>query len=193
MAPEQWGDRPPDPRSDVFTTGSLLFEMLTGSPAFAGDDLVQVYHSIMSSHPPPLAGSAVTAAVDVVIHRALEKRPDDRYPIGRRDGAGAAVRGHAGQHRHAASQSPVRATTRLIALAVPDAAPGSRSRFPVVQPSGRGGELTGRTPVARRPLDACRCQVRERRRPSISRRSPPSSAWTRCSPARCCAPAIRSA
>src|SRR5262245_20605995 len=79
MAPEQWGDLPPDPRSDVFTTGSLLFEMLTGAPAFAGDDLVQVYHSIMSSQPPPLTGSAITAAVDVVIHRALEKRADDRY------------------------------------------------------------------------------------------------------------------
>ncbi len=90
MAPEQWGDAPPDPRSDVFTTGSLLFEMLTGSPAFAGDDLVQVYHSIMSSHPPPLAGSAVTAAVDVVIHRALEKRAEDRYPTRRCDGTGTA-------------------------------------------------------------------------------------------------------
>src|SRR4029434_3886196 len=38
MAPEQWGESAPDPRSDVFTTGSLLFEMLTGSPAFGGDD-----------------------------------------------------------------------------------------------------------------------------------------------------------
>jgi serine/threonine protein kinase/tetratricopeptide (TPR) repeat protein len=116
MAPEQWADGPPDPRSDVFTTGSLLFEMLTGSPAFGGTDLVQVYHNIMSSHPPPLAGSAVTAAVDVVIHRALEKRPEDRYPSA--EAMAQALRSavtlvSSGTQQ---TQAPVRATTRLIAL-----------------------------------------------------------------------------
>jgi serine/threonine protein kinase len=95
MAPEQWGESPPDPRSDLFTAGSLLFEMLTGSPAFGGDDLVHVYHSIMSSQPPALVGSSVTAAVDVVIHRALEKRVDDRYPSADADGSGAQGCGHA--------------------------------------------------------------------------------------------------
>ena len=115
MAPEQWGDSPPDPRSDVFTTGSLLFEMLTGSPAFAGDDLVQVYHNIMSSHPAPLAGSAMTAAVDVVIHRALEKRPDDRYPSA--DAMAQALRSAVTLvSTGTGQQTPVRQTTRLIAL-----------------------------------------------------------------------------
>src|SRR5688572_9399777 len=113
MAPEQWGDTPPDPRSDVFTTGSLLFEMLTGTPTFAGDDLVQVYHNIMSSHPPPLAGSAVTAAVDVVIHRALEKRADDRYPTA--ESMAQALRS-AVTLVSTGAQTPVRPTTRLIAL-----------------------------------------------------------------------------
>jgi serine/threonine protein kinase/tetratricopeptide (TPR) repeat protein len=113
MAPEQWGDSPPDPRSDVFTTGSLLFEMLTGSPAFAGDDLMQVYHSIMASHPPPLAGSPVTAAVDVVIHRALEKRPADRYPSA--ESMAQALRS-AVTLVNTGPQTPVRPTTRLIAL-----------------------------------------------------------------------------
>jgi eukaryotic-like serine/threonine-protein kinase len=113
MAPEQWGDSPPDPRSDVFTSGSLLFEMLTGVPAFAGDDLVVVYHNIMSSHPPPLAGSAMTSAVDVVIHRALEKRPDDRYPTA--ESMAQALRS-AVTLVNTGSQTPVRQTTRLIAL-----------------------------------------------------------------------------
>jgi serine/threonine protein kinase len=116
MAPEQWGDAPPDPRSDVFTTGSLLFEMLTGSPAFGGNDLVQVYHNIMSSHPPPLAGSAVTAAVDVVIHRALEKRADDRYPSA--DAMAQALRSAVTMANTGTQQAQpaVRTTTRLIAL-----------------------------------------------------------------------------
>jgi serine/threonine protein kinase len=113
MAPEQWGDSEPDPRSDIFTTGSLLFEMLTGTPAFAGTDLVQVYHNVMSSHPPPLGGSAVTAAVDVVIHRALEKRPEDRYPTA--DAMAQALRS-AATLVSTGPQTPVRPTTRLIAL-----------------------------------------------------------------------------
>jgi non-specific serine/threonine protein kinase len=113
MAPEQWGDAPPDPRSDIFTTGSLLFEMLTGRPAFAGDDLVQVYHNVMSGHPPPLAGAAVTAAVDVVIHRALEKRPEDRYPTA--EAMAQALRS-AVTLVSTGAQTPVRPTTRLIAL-----------------------------------------------------------------------------
>jgi serine/threonine protein kinase len=113
MAPEQWGDSPPDPRSDLFTTGSLLFEMLTGTPAFAGEDLMQVYHSIMSSQPPALVGSALTAAVDVVIHRALEKRPEERYPTA--DAMAKALRS-AVTLVNSGPQTLVRQTTRLIAL-----------------------------------------------------------------------------
>jgi serine/threonine protein kinase len=113
MAPEQWSDSPPDPRSDLFATGALLFEMLTGTPAFAGDDLVQVYHSIMSSSPPALVGSQVTAAVDVVIHRALEKRAEDRYPNA--DAMAQALRS-ATTLTSSGPRPSVRQTTRLMAL-----------------------------------------------------------------------------
>jgi serine/threonine protein kinase len=113
MAPEQWGDSPPDPRSDIFATGSLLFEMLTGEPAFAGDDLMQVYHSVMSSQPPALVGSTVTAAVDVVIHRALEKRVDDRFPTA--DAMAQALRS-AVSLTSSGPRPSVRQTTRLMAL-----------------------------------------------------------------------------
>ena len=79
MAPEQWAQASFDPRSDLFAVGALLFEMLAGKPAFPGDDLMQVYHAVMSNHPPALSGSSAIRAVDAVIHRALEKRPEDRY------------------------------------------------------------------------------------------------------------------
>ena len=75
MAPEQWGESKADSRTDLFATGALLFEMLSGTPAFPGSDLMQVYHAIMSGQPPALGGSTTVAAVDAVIHRALEKRP----------------------------------------------------------------------------------------------------------------------
>jgi serine/threonine protein kinase/tetratricopeptide (TPR) repeat protein len=113
MAPEQWTDAPPDPRTDLFATGLLLFEMLTGKPAFSGDDLMQVYHAIMSGQPPALTGSSTIAAVDAVIHRALEKRPADRY-------GSAEVMAHALRSATTSGSdmtpAPVRPTTRLVVL-----------------------------------------------------------------------------
>ena len=79
MAPEQWSGTPPDRRSDLFATAAILYEMLTGQPAFPGHELMAVYHAVMSAQPPALSGSPVITAVDGVIHRALEKRPQDRY------------------------------------------------------------------------------------------------------------------
>ena len=64
MAPEQWTEAKADSRTDLFSVGSLLFEMLSGGPAFPGDDLMKVYHAVMSSQPPALSGSAAVAAVD---------------------------------------------------------------------------------------------------------------------------------
>src|SRR5688500_11081036 len=114
MAPEQWTEEPPDPRTDLFAVGSLLFEMLTGAPAFPGNDLMQIYHAIMSEHPPALAGSAVVVAVDGVIHRALEKRPEDRYPTA--DAMAQALRAALTFTASASSPAVVRPTTRLIVL-----------------------------------------------------------------------------
>jgi serine/threonine protein kinase/tetratricopeptide (TPR) repeat protein len=114
MAPEQWTEAKADSRTDLFAIGSLLFEMLSGGPAFPGDDLMQVYHAIMSSHPPALSGSAVIATIDAIIHRALEKRPDDRYQSAA--AMAEALRAAVSQSSTTATQAPVRATTRLIAL-----------------------------------------------------------------------------
>jgi serine/threonine protein kinase len=114
MAPEQWTEAKADSRTDLFSVGSLLFEMLSGGPAFPGDDLMKVYHAVMSSQPPALSGSAAVAAVDAVIHRALEKRPDDRYRSA--EEMAQALRAAVTLASTTTTQAPVRATTRLIAL-----------------------------------------------------------------------------
>jgi serine/threonine protein kinase len=113
MAPEQWSGAVLDPRTDLFGTALLLFEMLTGKPAFPGEDLMQVYHAVMSSQPPALSGSSTIMAVDAVVHRALEKRPDDRYhsATAMADALRAAASGTA-----TTTRAPVRASTRLIVL-----------------------------------------------------------------------------
>jgi serine/threonine protein kinase/tetratricopeptide (TPR) repeat protein len=78
MSPEQVAGEPVDLRSDLFATGTLLFEMLAGRPAFAGQSIVEVLHATRYEQPPALTGSPAVAAMDRVIRRAMAKRPGDR-------------------------------------------------------------------------------------------------------------------
>ncbi len=79
MAPEQWAGQSGGPTCDLFALGALLFEMLTGKPAFGGGTIIEVCRAIAHEQPPALTGEAAVVAVDRVIRRALEKRPEDRY------------------------------------------------------------------------------------------------------------------
>ena len=58
----------------------MLYETLTGQVPFKADSLAALVHAIAHERPPALTGSAAIAAVDRVIHRAMAKRPNDRYP-----------------------------------------------------------------------------------------------------------------
>jgi serine/threonine-protein kinase len=80
MAPEQVAGGAVDARADLFAAGAILFEMLAGRPAFAGETVVDVLHATLHDQPPALTGSPAVAAVDRVIRRALAKRPADRFP-----------------------------------------------------------------------------------------------------------------
>ena len=79
LAPEQISGKPVDARADLFAAGSVLYEMLTGRPAFPGASLPEIVHAIVYEQPPALGGSPAAAAVDRVIHKAIAKRPQDRY------------------------------------------------------------------------------------------------------------------
>ena len=78
MAPEQLMGEPLDARTDLFAVGAILFEMLTGRPAFTGFNFVDIMHATLHEQPPALVGSPAVAAADRVIRRALAKRPEDR-------------------------------------------------------------------------------------------------------------------
>ncbi|HUJ12491.1 MAG TPA: serine/threonine-protein kinase [Thermoanaerobaculia bacterium] len=80
MAPEQWSGEEAGPATDLFACGTILFEMLTGKPAFEGDSLPALCHAIVHTQPPALAGGPEVQALDRVIARALAKRAADRYP-----------------------------------------------------------------------------------------------------------------
>jgi TolB-like protein len=79
MAPEQLTGAPVDARTDLFAAGSLLFEMISGKPPFVEPNVMKLYHAVVYENPPNLAGSAAIAAINRIAHRAMAKRPDDRY------------------------------------------------------------------------------------------------------------------
>ena len=78
MSPEQVRGEPVDARTDIFSIGSVLHEMLTGAKAFPGSSFVESGHAILESEPAPLPDS-VPASVDLVVRRCLEKEPSQRF------------------------------------------------------------------------------------------------------------------
>ena len=78
-APEQLKGETTDERTDVFAAGVVIYEMLAGRPPFVGASAVEVFHAIMYEEPPVLTGGPAVGAIDRVLHRALAKRPADRY------------------------------------------------------------------------------------------------------------------
>ena len=81
MSPEQIEGKPPDARSDIFAFGAVLYEMLTGKPAFAGRTKASMIAAILSAEPPPLSTVQPLAppAQERVIKQCLAKDPDERW------------------------------------------------------------------------------------------------------------------
>ncbi len=81
MSPEQCLGQAVDERSDLFSVGSVLYELLSGQRAFAAANFVATMHRVMHEHPQPLATlrAGLPAALVAVVDRALAKRPADRY------------------------------------------------------------------------------------------------------------------
>ncbi|MBD3689793.1 Stk1 family PASTA domain-containing Ser/Thr kinase [Nanchangia anserum] len=81
LSPEQARGEQVDTRSDLYSAGCMLFELLTGRPPFRGDSAVAVAYQHVSEAP-PLASSItldISDALDRVLMKALAKRPIDRY------------------------------------------------------------------------------------------------------------------
>jgi serine/threonine protein kinase/tetratricopeptide (TPR) repeat protein len=114
LSPEQLRGQQVDARTDLFAAGVVLYEMLTGRPPFAGASMPDIAHAIVYEHPPALGGSASVAAVDRVIHRAIAKRPQDRYESAR--AMADDLRATLMLSDSTGATHPVRPMTRLIVL-----------------------------------------------------------------------------
>ncbi|MGH9721411.1 MAG: protein kinase domain-containing protein, partial [Bryobacteraceae bacterium] len=81
MSPEQAEGRAVDARSDIFTLGGVLYEMLTGQKAFSGDSRMFTLSAIVTQEPTPIEQIAADIPRDLerIIHRCLRKDPERRF------------------------------------------------------------------------------------------------------------------
>ena len=81
MSPEQAGGGTADNRSDQFSFGLVLYEMLTGRRAFSRPSAVETLAAIIRDDPPPIGqlNPSVPAPVRWIVDRCLAKNPADRY------------------------------------------------------------------------------------------------------------------
>lgn len=81
MSPEQVRGEAVDHRSDIFSLGTVLYEMAGGKRAFKGDSGVEIMHSILKEEPPALeeSGLPVSVGLQRIVQRCLEKKPESRF------------------------------------------------------------------------------------------------------------------
>jgi WD40 repeat protein len=81
MSPEQVRGKPADHRSDIFSFGTVLYEMLTGQRAFKGATRADTLTAILTKDPPEMSAAKVrpSPALERILSRCLEKEPEARF------------------------------------------------------------------------------------------------------------------
>jgi serine/threonine-protein kinase len=81
MSPEQAQAKTVDPRSDIFSFGLVVYEMLTGQKAFSGDSALSTLSSILRDEAKPIGQvvQGVPPELEQIVHRAMRKDPDQRW------------------------------------------------------------------------------------------------------------------
>jgi tRNA A-37 threonylcarbamoyl transferase component Bud32 len=81
MSPEQIAGRTVDERSDIFSLGTVFYELLTGKKAFTGNNITEVMYKVMNENPTPVqvVNPLIPPVFDNIISRSLRRNADERY------------------------------------------------------------------------------------------------------------------
>src|SRR5262249_28584125 len=81
MSPEQIRGRPADARSDIFSFGAILYEILSGKRAFFGDSAADTMSAILMKEPPDLSltNQNISPGLERVVRHCIEKDPEQRF------------------------------------------------------------------------------------------------------------------
>jgi serine/threonine-protein kinase len=144
MSPEQIKGGAVDSRSDIFSLGILLFEMLAGRKPFTGDSVVTITYRILHEPMPTVPGA--TPALEAVVHRATAKDPEHRFSSASemRVGILSAAASRTGAFGPAGVAPPVPQASTVPPQ--PTALYGTQTRFGIAP--GHTGDIG--VPVARR-------------------------------------------
>ena len=132
LSPEQARGETVDARSDIYSTGCLLYELLTGRPPFIGDSPVSVayQHVREEARPPSQLNPDVSSTIDHIVAKSLAKRVEDRYQSAadmRKD----IERAISGQHVDAPTAATAVVTGgTAVAPVAPPVLPGARRATP---------------------------------------------------------------
>ena len=150
MAPEQYEGAPTDERTDIYSAGVIVYEVLTGRRPFEGQG-GPLMHQILKSPPPPAStfDPRLPVTIDMVLARALAKKPENRFR-GAREFLEALKNAFPGEApAPGATQSMTRtglgnlgAIRRALATAEPSAAPP----VPTVAPAAASEKVPAATP-----------------------------------------------
>ncbi len=117
MSPEQVRGAAVDHRTDLFSFGTVLYEMLSGRRAFGGDSGVETLYAILEEEPRDLAdfNPALPPALERIVMHALEKNPEERFQSARDLGFHLqAISNPSGASRSTAIRSPGRRRRRTL-------------------------------------------------------------------------------
>jgi eukaryotic-like serine/threonine-protein kinase len=136
MSPEQFMGHPVDGRSDLFSCGVILYQLLTGEKPFTGESTTTIMYKVLREEPVPPSelNLSLAPALDAVVKKALAKQPAQRFQSGREfaQALQAAVETkdepsalEAGRQLEAGAKSPQHVS---VAPPLPAAAGGSQRR-----------------------------------------------------------------
>ncbi|MBI3447679.1 MAG: serine/threonine-protein kinase [Acidobacteria bacterium] len=85
MSPEQVRGKPVDSRTDIFSFGAILYEMVAGTRPFRGETTADTMSAILKEDPPELTktGRSVPPGLERIVHHCLEKSPEERFQSAR--------------------------------------------------------------------------------------------------------------